>query len=186
MRVALLGWGREIGEPEVASLEQLAKALAREGIHTERVAPGTSGGAGDARVLQGVMRAADELLKRRGFDVPLAHVPASAAVLLAGRYDLVHAFSVTDAVAARWWRQATRRPIAFTCVEVLNRATLADRRLRRSFLTRALEAGSPVLAATPAAQAALHHWMAVDASVLELRDAAGHVRLYRSLIACRP
>jgi hypothetical protein len=126
--------------------------------------------------------ALDRLLGRRGFTRPLAHVPVTVARLLAGRYELAHAFTPSDAVAALAWRRRTGQPVVFTCTETLNRANVADGRLRLSFLRRATEEPDAVLAATPEVAASMRRWLAIDAPVL---DAPGIQRLYGELLARR-
>jgi hypothetical protein len=125
---------------------------------------------------------ADAVLRRRGFTRPLAHVPITLAALLAGRYELAHTFTPSDAVAALAWRRRTGRPVIFTCTESLSRANLADGRLRLSMLRRATEEPDAVLAATPAVAASMQRWLALDAPVL---DAPGVQRLYGELLARR-
>jgi hypothetical protein len=126
--------------------------------------------------------ALDALLRRRGFTQPLAHVPITCASLFAGRYDIAHAYTPADAVAALAWRRRSGGPVVFTCTEVLSRANVADGRLRLAMLRRATEETDAVLAATPEVAASMRKWLAIDAPVL---DAAGHERLYGELLARR-
>jgi hypothetical protein len=120
-------------------------------------------------------------LRFRGFTGPLTHVPLAAGALWRGRYDLAHTFTVPDAVAALVWRRASERPVVFGCREVLDRASVADRRLRLPLLTAAVEDTDAVVAASREAREALGRWMAVDAPLIEPRDGAAHARLYRCL-----
>jgi hypothetical protein len=124
----------------------------------------------------------DALLQRRGFVVPLAHVPLTAAGLIAGRYDIAHAFSPQDALAALLWR---RGPVVFTCTEVLDRDRLADRRLRLTALSRAVEESDVVIASSEESAAALSRWLAVEALVIAPDDAVAHERLYGNLLVRR-
>jgi len=124
----------------------------------------------------------DALLKRRGFAQPLAHVPFTYASLFEGRFDLAHAYTPSDAVAALAWRRRTRRAVVFTCTEVLNRANVADGRLRLSTLRRATEEPDAVLAATDEVAASMRRWLAIDAPVL---STLGLERLYDDLLARR-
>jgi hypothetical protein len=124
----------------------------------------------------------DALLRLRGFTQPLAHVPITVAALLAGRYEVAHAFTPSDAVAALMWRRRTGGPVVFTCTEVLSRANVADGRLRLPFLQRATEEPDAVLAATPEVAASMRRWLAIDAPVL---DGPGLERLYGELTARR-
>jgi hypothetical protein len=138
----------------------------------------------EARMLRGGVEpladVADGLLRRRGFTDALSAVPLGLAALRAGGFDLAHAFSPADAVAAQLWGDG---PVVFTCAETLGRHNVADRRLRLALLRRAVERSDAVLAPDDDGRAALARWLAVDAPVLEPGDAAGHLQLYRDLLA---
>jgi len=127
-------------------------------------------------------RAAEAVLRRRGFTGPLAHVPLALAELLRGRFDVAHAFSPPDALAARAWQARAGGPVVFTGTEVLGRETVADSRLRLRLLQDAVTRSDAVLASTPAVRDAMARWLAVDAPVLE---PAEHAALYRKLISLR-
>jgi hypothetical protein len=122
------------------------------------------------------------LLRGRGFTGPLTHVPAATGALLRGRFDVAHAFSPPDALAARAWRRLTGRPVVVTTLEVLDRAHLADRRLRLALLRASVEDADAVLAAGDEARDALWRWMTVEAAVVDPRDGAAHARLYLDLL----
>src|SRR3954451_6841679 len=130
----------------------------------------------------GALRAADALLRRRGFTQPLAHVPFTVAALIAGRYEAAHAFTPSDAVAALEWRRRGGGPVVFTCRDTLSRANVADRRLRLSFLRCATEEPDAVLAATPEVAASMRRWLAIEAPVLAEPELE---RLYGELLARR-
>lgn len=123
---------------------------------------------------------AEALLARRGFTTGLSVVPRLAAILLSGRFDVVHAFSVADAAGARLWSRLTGGTMAFTCREVVSRATVADRRLRLALLRYAVGPEGTVLAASAEAASALARWLAVEATVLAPGDAAAHTAFYRA------
>jgi len=127
----------------------------------------------------------EALLRQRGFVGPLTQVPVSVAALVAGGFDVVHAFSTPDALTARIWRRLVGRPAVFTCVEELRRDRLADRRLRLSLLQRAVEDTDAVIAATEDSRKSLWRWLAVAAPVMGAHDVGGHERLYRDLVAVR-
>jgi Glycosyltransferase Family 4 len=122
-------------------------------------------------------------LRGRGFTGPLTHVPQATAALLRGRFDLVHAFSPPDALAARAWRRVTHKPVVVTTLEVLERAHLADRRLRLTLLRASVEDADAVLAAGDQARDALWRWMTVEAAVVDPRDGAAQARLYLDLLS---
>ena len=123
----------------------------------------------------------ERVLRFRGFAVPLTHVPATAAKLRRGDFDVAHAFTRQDAVAARLWRRFSGRPVVFGCAEPLGREQLADRRLALPLLERAVEDSDAVVAHSEEARAALLRWLAIDVPLLDPRDAAAHERLYRGL-----
>jgi hypothetical protein len=148
-------------------------------------------GGGAARELAGELRAdliaargvpgAEQVLRVRGFTAALTHVPLAVAALARGGYDVAHAFTPTDALAALTWRRATGGgAVVYTLTGPVGRDTLADRRLKLRLLERALAEGDAVLAADDAARDAARRWLALDVPVL---DAAGHERLYRELLA---
>jgi hypothetical protein len=121
-------------------------------------------------------------LRARGFTGPLTHIPWTVGALCRGGYDIAHALSVPDAQAALLWRRLSGRPVVFECAEVIDRDRLADSRLRLALLSAAVEKTDAVVAPTTEARDALRRWLAVDAPVIEPRDAAEHTRLYRRLV----
>jgi hypothetical protein len=123
-------------------------------------------------------RAVDRLLVRRGFTPGLAHVPGTVLRLKRGGFDIAHAFTAPDAVAALTWGG----PVVFTCTEVLQRGNVADARLRLHTLERALSESDAVLAADERVAESMWRWLAVEAPVV---DAADHARLYGELVAQR-
>ncbi|HEV3000593.1 MAG TPA: glycosyltransferase [Solirubrobacteraceae bacterium] len=133
----------------------------------------------DARVVRAPsVEVVDLLLARRGFTGPLSHAPLLAARLAAGGFDVAHAFTAVDAVAAQAWRALGGGRVVFTCRETLDRSSLADRRLRLWALRRAVERSDAVAAASEPARDALWRWMAVEAPVVPLDDARAQLRLY--------
>ena len=124
---------------------------------------------------------AEALLSRRGFTGPLSHVPLATVRLLKGSFDVAHAFTPSDAAAALFWRRRTGRPVVFTNVEPLTRASVADRRLRARLLADAVEQSDVVVAASDDAREGLRRWMAVDAPVLSSDDAGAYAQLYAAL-----
>jgi hypothetical protein len=165
LRVALLGHG---GGTPVADLAGPLRAAGHEVTVVDAASRAT--------------RAADALLARRGFAVPLAHVPLAARTLAAGAYDVAHAFTPADAAAALLWRRRSGRPVVFTATEPHDRADLADSRLRLRLWEAATMDVGAVTAATEASRAALWRWFALEVPVIEPSDAAAHERLYRSLL----
>lgn len=128
--------------------------------------------------LRQALRGPEAILAGRGFTGSLTHAPAVAAALLARRFDVVHAFSVVDALAARWWRARSGRAVAFTLAETLDRANVAHARLRLRLLDAALADAGTLRAVDAEVAAALRRWMAIEAPVLPIADAQGAVRAY--------
>lgn len=136
----------------------------------------------DGTAVLRVARLPEGFLRRRGFTGPLTHLPLVLRALHRGDFDLAHAFSAPDAAAALRWRRATGRPVVFTCAEPMDRADLADRRLRLRLLQAAVDQCDAVTVPTDAGRVAMERWMAVEAVHLEPSDGAGHERLYRTLL----
>jgi hypothetical protein len=160
-RVALLG-----GAPAAA----LARGLRSAGHEAQVIDAGPLG-------------IAETVLDRRGFTGPLSHLPRMVAALHASDAEVVHAFGAPEAAAALAWRRLRPRPVVFTCVEVLDRSTVADRRLRLRLLTAALEQTAAVTAASEEAGEGVARWFAIDAPVLAPDDAAEYAALYERLVA---
>lgn len=125
-----------------------------------------------------VPRLPEGLLARRGFSGPITHVPALAATLVRGRHDVLHAFTPSDALAARPARRRTGAPLVFTCGEVLERDTVADTRLRLALLAAAVEQSDAVLAPDEEGARGLQRWMGCHARIVAPADAAAHLEVY--------
>jgi hypothetical protein len=69
----------------------------------------------------------------------------------------------------------------FSAVEPIVRANVADRRWRLELLRLAAERSSAVVAPDEEVALSLRRWLAVEASVLDPGDGAGHLALYREL-----
>lgn len=188
LRVGLLlhtyGAPFEPGE-ETAAVRDLARALQARG-HLPSVITSRRGTTQRATehgvpVIRNA-RLPEAPLRARGFAGPLTHLPLAVWELLRGAYEVAHAFSPVDALAARRWRQATGRPVVFTSVEPLVRERLAHRRLQLPLVDRAVAQSDATLAATKDAQAALRRWLTVDAPLVEPSDAVAHERLYETLL----
>lgn len=170
LRIALLAHRREAGAgpPEpVARLHAALRDAGHEAVLVE--APGLP----------------EELLRRRGFTGPLTPVPGTVLLLRRGRFDVAHAFTPPDALAARLWRRRSRGIVAFTVLEELRREHLADERLRLGLLAGAVERSDVVVAPDARTRASVRRWMAAEAEVGTPADAAGHERLYRAALGRR-
>lgn len=120
-------------------------------------------------------------LRLRKIGDGLEYLPAALVALARHGFDVAHAFTPSDALAAIAWARVTRVPAVLTCLEPLARETLAARRLRLVTLARALEHADGVLAADERVASSLWRWAALDAPVLAPDDIEGHVALYRGL-----
>lgn len=120
-------------------------------------------------------------LRFRGFTGPLTPIPQMVAQLLRGRYDLAHAFSPPDALAALWWQRLTGRPVVFTWSEHVSRESLADRRLRLRLVEKAIADANAVVAPDHEAAAQLRRWLMIEPTVIDGADGAAHERMYKSL-----
>jgi hypothetical protein len=148
--------------------------------HTARLAEALRAGGAEPVVLTArPLRIPEGVLRRRGFERPLSHVPRLLAELVRGDFDVVHALSPADAAAARGWRRVRGGPVVFTCVKPPDRESVSNRRLTLRLLAAAVEDSDAVLAADEAVRSAMSRWLAVDAPVLE---PAAHVSLYRDLL----
>lgn len=166
LRVALLdGDGSEYSR-------DLESALRREGCQASRVESSS-------------LPPLESLLRRRGFTPALTRVPLAVAELLRGEFDLAHAFSAPDAVAALACKRVRGCPVVFTCTEALDRGTVADARLRVWTLAQALAGSDAIVAATDSIQESVERWLAYLPSVIAADDAVAHERLYRELLAQR-
>jgi hypothetical protein len=119
----------------------------------------------------------DRLLERRGFVTPLSQIPSLARRLSSGGFDVAHARSPEDAVAASWWRRVTGHPVVLELSAPPHRAHLADRRLRLRLLSRALDASDAVVVSDHAGAEAVRRWLALEPTVAP--DADALVGVYR-------
>ena len=165
MRVALLHSG---GAPERAARE-LDAALRARG-HTATLIGG------------GGLALAEKALTRRGFTPGLSSLPSALRALDSGNHDVAHAFDPVAATGALVWGRGSGLPVVATFVDALDRATVANTRLRLRLLSAAIEESDAVIAASADARSALLRWAAVDAPVVRPGDASGHEALYRRLL----
>ena len=164
LRVALVH-----AAPAPACLHELAQALRAAGHRPCVVSPRP------VPAVEGVLRV-------RGFTRPLSHLPRAAAALLREDLDVVHAFSPQDAAVAFAWRRRRSGPVVFTIPGPIDRAQVADARLRLRLLESALRDADAVTVPDAASRDAAERWLAHDAELVEPGDAAAHERLYRALL----
>lgn len=106
------------------------------------------------------LRALEALRARRGFEPGMTAMPFMAAALRRVDADIVHAFTLADAVVAA----RSGLPAAFSFPWVPSRATVAARRGRLALLEEALH-GCVVLASDDATAAGLARWLGANAPV---------------------
>lgn len=108
-----------------------------------------------------VPRLPEGRLERRLYEQHLTHIPFTARELRRRPPDVAHALHATDAVAALRWGG----PTVFSYMGVPHRAGIANRRLRKELLARALGADAVVVLSEHAA-AAMRRWLGVDPHVI--------------------
>ena len=160
MNVALLDWGYAPSGPS----DELARALTEAGH--------------EATVLTDLPAPGETLLRLRKIGDHLGHLPAALMALRRGGYQVAHAFTPSDALAAIAWSRRSGRPALFTCTDPPRRESIAGRRLRLATWRRAVHQSSAVLAASEEVAAGLECWLAADAPVLDPADAKAHVDAY--------
>ena len=143
---------------------ELATALAARG-HDVRIVAGHRGRArrsrdGDVEIAL-VPRLPERRLDRRLYEQHLTHIPFTLAELRRRPPDVAHALHATDAAAAL----RCGGPAVFSYMGVPHRAGIANRRLRKELLARALRADAVVVLSEHAA-AGMRRWLGVDPHVI--------------------
>ena len=80
------------------------------------------------------------------------------------------------------WKRLTGRPVVFTCAQRLDRARVADRRLRLQLLTAAVQDTDALVAADALVRGDLRRWLAVDGQTIAPGDGVAHALLYQRLL----
>jgi hypothetical protein len=167
---------------------QTAAALAKDGhdvrvlsSHRHATRATTEGGVSVVRTA----RLPEAPLRHRGFTGPLTHAPLTLRALMTGGYDVAHAFTPEDAWIAIRWRRRSERPVLFTVAEPLARDRLSDRRLRLRAVQAAADETDAVTATSEELAEIAARWLAVEPTVIDPADGAGHAALYRDVIARR-
>jgi glycosyltransferase involved in cell wall biosynthesis len=152
--------------PEVRrGSERFAHELATALDHDVRIIAGHRGGtvrttiAGVQVTL--VPRLPEGRLDRRLYEQHLTHIPFTVRELRRRPPDVAHALHSTDAVAALRWGG----PTVFSYMGVPHRAGIANRRLRKELLLRALRADAVVVLSEHAADG-MRRWLGVDPHVI--------------------
>jgi glycosyltransferase involved in cell wall biosynthesis len=152
--------------PEVRrGSERFAHELARALGHDVRIIAGHRGRTRDT-IMDGVPvtlvpRLPEARLDRRLYEQHLTHVPFTTRELRRRPPDVAHALHATDAVAALRWGG----PTVFSYMGVPHRAGIANRRLRKELLARALRADAITVLSEHAAEG-MRRWLGVDPHVV--------------------
>jgi len=143
---------------------ELATALAARG-HAVRIVAGhrgrTTRTAADGVETVLVPRLPERRLDRRLYEQHLTHIPFALNELRRRPPDVAHALHATDAVAALRWGG----PTVFSYMGVPHRAGIANRRLRKELLARALRADAVAVLSEHAAEG-MRRWLGVDPHVI--------------------
>ena len=108
-----------------------------------------------------VPRLPDSRLDRRLYEQHLTHIPFTTRELRRRPPDVAHALHATDAVAALRWGG----PTVFSYMGVPHRTAIANRRLRKELLARALRADAIAVLSEHAAEG-MRRWLGVDPHVV--------------------
>jgi glycosyltransferase involved in cell wall biosynthesis len=152
--------------PEVRrGSERFAHELARALDHDVRIIAGHRGRTQDT-VMDGVLvtlvpRLPESRLDRRLYEQHLTHIPFTTRELRRRPPDVAHALHATDAVAALRWGG----PTVFSYMGVPHRTAIANRRLRKELLARALRADAITVLSEHAAEG-MRRWLGVDPHVV--------------------
>jgi glycosyltransferase involved in cell wall biosynthesis len=143
---------------------ELARGLIAHG-HAARIVAGHRGRVVE-RVEDGVPvslvpRLPERRLDRRLYEQHLTHIPFTTRALRRRPPDVAHALHANDAVAALRWGG----PTVFSYMGVPHRAAIANRRLRKELLARALRADVVVVLSEHAAEG-MRRWLGVDPLVV--------------------
>jgi hypothetical protein len=181
LRIALL----DHAYPSPA-VRELATALASAGhepavLTCHRI--GTPSSADGQLAIVDVSRLPEAPLRWRGFERPLTQLPLAVRELATGGYDVAHAFSPTDAMAALGWRRLRHGPVVFTLAEMLERDRLANRRLTLRLIAAAVDGSDALVASNEEVAATVLRWLAIEPRVIRPGDADAHEELYRELLA---
>jgi glycosyltransferase involved in cell wall biosynthesis len=143
---------------------ELASGLVHRG-HGARIVAGHAGRTAcsveDGVEVTLVPRLPEARLDRRLYEQHLTHIPFTVRELRRRPPDVAHALHATDAVAALRWGG----PTVFSYMGVPHRAAVANRRLRKEVLGRALNADAVVVLSEHAAEA-MRRWLGVDPDVI--------------------
>jgi hypothetical protein len=176
LRVAVLDCAHAPARPS----DVLVRALRGAGHEAQILTPATSEVVANVPVVR-LRRVPDGLLRARKIGDDLAHLPSAWFALSRGGFDVAHAFTASDALAAIAWSRRVRRPAIFTCAEAVRRETVAARRLRLATLARAAGQSAAVLAVDEDVRESLWRWLAVEARVVDPGDPETHGSIYSAL-----
>jgi phosphatidyl-myo-inositol alpha-mannosyltransferase len=111
-------------------------------------------------------RPPQQRLLRRRYEPYLTHVPLSYLALRRGSYDLAHAVSPGDALAAARWGRKTGHPAVLSYMGIPDRRGLCEFRWRLEVMVRALKDTDAVVALSRHAALAFQRWLGYEARVI--------------------
>jgi phosphatidylinositol alpha-mannosyltransferase len=172
MRIALLNptYWPEVRRGTERLVHDLAAALGRAGhevsVLTSHRGPPSVTVEDGVRVLRSP-RAPSGRLARRGFEHHLLNGAVQAPAVLAGAYDVVHAFQLADAWAAvHLERFAGGPPVVFSLHGIPTARSLGSRRYRAAMLRRVLRWGAATTVLSEAAAAAFRRHLGEEPRVV--------------------
>ena len=174
LRVALLGGAA------ATDAATLARGLHRAGQLPTLLTPDPATAPPGTEVVR-LRSVANAPLHVRRIGDGLGYLPHAWIALARGRFDLAHGFEPAGALPAVAWARRSQRPVVLTFAEPLDRATIANGRLRLATLERALHGADAVLASSDEVRRSLRRLLALEVRVVDPSDAAAHVALYREL-----
>jgi glycosyltransferase involved in cell wall biosynthesis len=167
MRVALLNpvFWPEVRRGSERFARELADALRARG-HEPRIVTSHRGlprrDVEDGVEIVRVPRLPGARLDRRLYEHHLTHLPFTYLELRRHGADVAHALYPTDALAALRWGG----PTVFSYMGVPHRVALANRRLRKEIMVKAVHSADAVVALSEHAAEGFRRWLGVDPVVI--------------------
>lgn len=114
-----------------------------------------------------VPRGPENRLDRREFEHYLTHMPAAYAALRLGRYDVAHAWYVTDGVVAARWRERTGRPAVFSYLGIPDHLGLMLKRRRLDLVLKAVAGCDVTVSLGHYVAAQFERWLGIETPVIQ-------------------
>jgi glycosyltransferase involved in cell wall biosynthesis len=114
-----------------------------------------------------VPRFPDGRLRRRQLEDYLTHLPASYVALRLGRYDVAHAWYVTDALVAARYKARTGRPAVHSYMGIPDHTGITLKRKRLEITQRALRECDVTVSLAHSVAAEFYRWFGVETPVIQ-------------------